>query len=523
MHLIQKQHIEVTTTNRALAMKVQKDLQARYWGSVVDRLDQLFSEIADQDTIFRIERLEIDLGTIDLKEFEEQTITMLREKIMDIVGRTSLQQDRLVTTIAMDKQESTLIQRMEASDLEALLFFLTTGLLPWWYAKTRQASTIDELVEQVIQGEPSQLIHFLENANALELKRVVQQFKLKQLMNLAAKKETTTLARSIQVLYEALSVLEQKNGSSLALPIKKVLVKQLSRKENTISPNDLDGILKAIKRKLSETEFNQFIIRLKSKLTEVSFADGQDDKILQAIQTIGSDNLLKPIEKNDGQIEEAINQHASSTNSQTPSTTNNQSEEIDTTISEHILETQQLNVTDRHPSIQKQLEEGIFLTQVGWILTAPFLPMYFEQLGILNDDKKSFQSINEQSRAVLLTQYLATENTTIPEYQLLLNKIICGYPIAETIANQLEPTETELTQTNELLSAAIAHWGALGNSSIAALRETFFARDGKLIEQENNWQLIVERRSLDILMDRIPWSFKMIQFPWMDKRMVIEW
>ncbi|NCG26197.1 MAG: hypothetical protein GWP42_01465, partial [Verrucomicrobiales bacterium] len=56
-----------------------------------------------------------------------------------------------------------------------------------------------------------------------------------------------------------------------------------------------------------------------------------------------------------------------------------------------------------------------------------------------------------------------------------------------------------------------------------ALREGFLLRDARLLELEESWQLKVEGKTLDILMDGMPWSFGIIKLPWMDKRLIVEW
>jgi hypothetical protein len=69
----------------------------------------------------------------------------------------------------------------------------------------------------------------------------------------------------------------------------------------------------------------------------------------------------------------------------------------------------------------------------------------------------------------------------------------------------------------------IEHWKALKNTSIAGLRATFLARDGLLTQREEDWVLRVERKTLDVLLDRIPWGYSTVAMPWNNYVIHVEW
>ena len=69
----------------------------------------------------------------------------------------------------------------------------------------------------------------------------------------------------------------------------------------------------------------------------------------------------------------------------------------------------------------------------------------------------------------------------------------------------------------------IAHWKKLGNTSVNSLRESFLLRNGKLSETEQYWQLQVEGRAWDVLLNYLPWGYSIISLPWMKKRIQVEW
>ncbi|HEV2830338.1 MAG TPA: contractile injection system tape measure protein, partial [Hanamia sp.] len=63
------------------------------------------------------------------------------------------------------------------------------------------------------------------------------------------------------------------------------------------------------------------------------------------------------------------------------------------------------------------------------------------------------------------------------------------------------------------------------NTPSQGLQETFLQRNGKLIfnETDGYWKLVVERKAVDILLDRIPWGFSYVQLPWMKYALITEW
>jgi hypothetical protein len=76
---------------------------------------------------------------------------------------------------------------------------------------------------------------------------------------------------------------------------------------------------------------------------------------------------------------------------------------------------------------------------------------------------------------------------------------------------------------DELLSEVIRHWSQLKNTSIAALRETFLWRNGKLTRTDHGWLLHVERKGVDILLGSLPWGIGTIKLPWTNDKLFVEW
>jgi hypothetical protein len=145
------------------------------------------------------------------------------------------------------------------------------------------------------------------------------------------------------------------------------------------------------------------------------------------------------------------------------------------------------------------------------VIVGPYLPRLFALLGLTNTE--SFTSPSCAHRAVHLIQYIVTGATSSPEPMLVLNKILCGLPVSAPIPLDIDLRPQEQTAIEAMLAAVIAHWKAIGRTSIAGLRESFLQREGRLVCSEEAWRLRVESKCFDMLLDRLPWGYAMVKYP----------
>jgi hypothetical protein len=168
----------------------------------------------------------------------------------------------------------------------------------------------------------------------------------------------------------------------------------------------------------------------------------------------------------------------------------------------------------------------IYIGNAGLVLANPFLPHLFDALGLLTRTEAGKPRLRDEaaaSRAVHLLQYLVDGRTDTPEPHLALNKILCGMPIAAPVEREIEATDLERETCDMLLRSMVENWPILRNTSVAGLRETFLQRDGKLTYGEVGWRLQVQRKTLDILVDQVPWSIGLVFHAWMPAALHVTW
>ena len=166
-------------------------------------------------------------------------------------------------------------------------------------------------------------------------------------------------------------------------------------------------------------------------------------------------------------------------------------------------------------------EGRIQIKNAGIVLLNSYIPLFFERINLQNEH--AFINKETQLDAVHFLQNLVTGHTHTDEYELPLNKILCGLPISTPIKEGVEISEDQKNIVTGLLNAFIAYWPAIGNSSIKGLRENWLIRDGLLTEKEDRWELIVEKRAYDLLIHKSPFSFSIIKYPWMSKPIHVIW
>lgn len=521
-HLIQRQVLDVRLPNNGRENEQQETIRQLYWERIVPALDEVFSKIVPDDVTLRIDQLKLDVATVSTDNLVAEIIEQVTAQLKDVFFKVQYehQQEDIQSSTQVDKKETTLIARRE-SYAKALIFFLANGIFPWWF-KSDKGKSPKALIERVIAENPEVLIHFLEIQRGPQIqKRLIAQFSEAQLLQLVEIKEAQLSAVLSQALVSFLDIdvskfcdkLRWKNA--IQLSIKKGALLLLTRAQPTSIPATELGtnVLLHISMNLEKSieVIRSFINR--GVVQEQGFvfekfrkAFGFEEGFLEDSQSKQGNSLKERIDrsKEDSDVE-------------------NLREDFVSFKRETALQAESQQQFDQDSSriIQTELKQGIYITNAGLVLIAPFLQRYLEAVDLLEDQK--FTSIEAQERALLLTQHLVSGQTAFAEHELFFNKIITGWPLADPAAATIALSAKEESETQDLLHAVIKHWGALGESGVAALQETFLQREGKLISKDDQYKLIVERKTVDILMDKIPWSFSIIKLPWMKKRIQVEW
>jgi len=145
---------------------------------------------------------------------------------------------------------------------------------------------------------------------------------------------------------------------------------------------------------------------------------------------------------------------------------------------------------------------GMLLKELGWV------------------KEKRFIEDAACQRAIWLLQYIASGRNEVAEEELLLNKLLCGWPLADPVDPACFPGQESLQAADIMLEKWIKDWKKDRTFSLSWFRGSFLQREGVLIRRhDENWQLNVENKTEDIIIDKP----SVIRYSWMPELLFVQW
>lgn len=473
-HIIQKQTIEINFENRVDSAGLPNHIAEVFYEKLQPQMEVLFDELFGKNYHASIGRLEIDCGVLNKKnweqEFTEQVIRKLKEELIQV-----------------NKEEVDNKKVEENSAAEAFFFFLENGFMPW----NKRIDSIAELeqllnVDEILIARLKKL--FTQKAKAAD--RMAWQF---------SKKFTSRTIAQIT-----------KDSKDELREILRLLGKfNLLRAEKQID----DSTIKRIDKHIVDA----VILNL--------FSSDENKNKVDHFFTF----LLTKVDGNEelkAEIHEIIN-YLRLNKKYISSTAEKDKQE---TIKSGVKEKYESNKDEKYEQeeiIKKDRSENeipldaIYINNAGLILLYPFLQNLFEHLGLTKEN--AWIDSTSQQLAVLVTEYLVKGKCEVEEFDLMLNKILCGIDLDEIVATWIQLNDEIKTECEVLLNEVISRWSVLKNTSIEGLRETFLQRHGKLSKVDKGWLLQVEQNAVDILLNHLPWGLGIIKLPWMKEMLFVEW
>jgi hypothetical protein len=470
-HVVNRLQFEVVCSDEELSLNLRQNFAQTVQQEIAQIIDEVCSESVGADESIKIDRIELDMGSFSRHTFGTDFRTVFRQKL----------RAELAKQLAAIPPQSRQISRL-LSDTEMLLYFLANGALPW-FADEGEIN-LDKIFNNVALNHAEVLKSFFTHVKSNEniWKRLAWQFS----------------AASIEV---AINLSEDlKKAQEVFLNWVTLIANKLTAPGN--STVDFAGT--DIQKKFSD--INAVII----KNAPAIFTGSGSINVLQQVFQWHIEEIFKA---NQAIANEATAQLAVITGISPP----------DAGISANAKELAQNSPAVQFASGEAATEEDhkYSVKYAGIVLLAPFLKPFFAQLNLL--DGKEWRNTESAFRAVHLLQFLATGQKNVPEYSLVFEKILCGLPANIPLPLDIILTEEEIAESESLLKAVITHWDVLKNTSIDGLRESFIKRDGLLTRKENGWLLQVERKTLDVLLDSIPWGFSTISLLWTRDLIFVEW
>lgn len=142
-HIIKKQIIDLSLERGLDAFRIQQQVSNYYLEKIVPLLQVAFDAASDEEEIISIDNLEIDLGTINIKEIEKGN---WEEKVFKKISEQLIPIKHGLSSVAKVKRKTSPL-----SISDQWIFYMRHGYLPWnvlgineeWYNKTLEAFASD--------------------------------------------------------------------------------------------------------------------------------------------------------------------------------------------------------------------------------------------------------------------------------------------------------------------------------------------------------------------------------------------
>ena len=536
-HIIQKQIFNLVLQGKEDSFEIQQQVSHLCKEKLNPKLDDIFSRLAKTDEVIQIDRLDINIGSILAKDLEKQLV----EKVTQAI------EEKITSLIKKDSPEVE-IRPTNINNFEAYLLYLKKGVLAW-QTQDIEEKKIQQSFLETLAFDTSALGKFrhLIQQNSTALERLVKQSDEKFIQNLLKaclgtnqssltnfkqqlEKEFTKIpTQSLHVIFGrkeitkrefhllfwqqiikfALSakqmpsqkqvfslVLENLNSRKTVSPALSAIKIQIKQAKNSVAI--FQQVISKINLEIEEDLINTNKTESSSTETPASSKSKEQKMSRKADKTKEKSNPSESA-KEKKQFTQKINEQE-----QVPSNQPTDAEEIDSTTSE-----------------KAPTGTAYYIQNAGLVLLHPFLPTLFKACHLWAENK--FTSESAQQKAVHLLHYLSSGETEAPEYNLLLSKFLCGMKFSHPIDRKVKLSTKEIKESEHLLQVVIDQWGSMGKVKADSLREAFLQREGKLEKRESGWHLLVEQKTIDILLGQLPWGIGMIKLPWMGEILMVEW
>jgi hypothetical protein len=495
-------------------------------------VEQELERFAPPDGHLYIDRLDVDAGMLMFHRLEYDLADRVRQSLEKAIQERLQPGDSLPAGSDVDViDQKEMIYKTDLCVIyEAFIWFLTYGSLPWTY-RLPSGMALEQVVTDLWQDTPGPDVEkaaFTEKiVRALELKtackRLSRQFstgfleKLMVSISPASKREMDVAREKLRMSGIPQAVAKELEPFLWETAFKHVASghafpsKELIREVRGTMPMTTEQCA-ALTRILeehgpAETDNAQTRSKIETKTLQTTLAGTESTVKVAPMPTRGAGPEVPPVDigapfLNRGDTQQALDGSAIT--------------EITAAALPNFSRTEATLITGgEHPDAQ----EGIYIENAGLVILHPFFSRFFEALDIARGDR-----LLEPERALGLLHFLVTGQILVPEYELVLPKILCNVALKAPVTYDPALTNKEKDEASALLQAVIRHWGALGNTSPDGLRGTYLIRPGKLSLRDNGeWLLQVESKSFDILLEELPWGIRMIKLPWMARLLSVQW
>lgn len=477
-HIIQKVFVEIAVNNKEKAMSIKEDINSFLSVDVFPQIEKYINalEYKLEGHTLQIPRLELNLNVKSSSlnnELKDKIAQLFEEELSEMIKPIEI----LNQEVENDSKANWISNQEKM--VRTFIYFLEKGHMPWWNSEKKESSFLEpEIFDAMIQAG-----NFEKSIISVLPKHEVQNRMINQLSN-------------EQIAQICLKILKNKE---LKISLEPNIISYISK---------LNHKNRLIIWRLVLNVISEYLTSSKSNLQEYIVQQISKIDVVNSLQIKTNRQNLKTVIKIFPFIEEI---------------------EILESIKKDVFKNQEkaeilVETIDHEPETTFDdlglKEDGHYIQNAGLIILHPFLKTFFEHCDLIHPKT---QQLTDPELCAHLLHYIATGKTNAPEYDMIFEKFLCNIPMNQSINRHIKLSRKHKKQVKNLIESVQQNWKPMKKSSGALLQNEFFQRSGKLVITDHDYTLTVERKTQDILLDKLAWGISLVKLPWKENFMFINW
>ena len=568
-HIINKVFLEINTNSKEKGYYLKDNIDAFLQKEIFSLLENYFNELDKKNPShsIQLDKLNLDIAinqNLDFEDFKEQILKKITKQVEEIFEK----EDANIEGYKLIKPQE--------KEIESFFYFLETGTNAWWTTLNPDFKIVDDTtfgeilndetfpfkwanaVQKPIvrtrfikQFSDGQIVTIIKKGILLKKNSADSSAKIfrietikKHIETSIAKNQLIPNQRFLMWEIVVLSLLETKSAivkqklSKLICSVfefhkknsflehKELFLKEI---ENQIENQNelellanLDAIVLIIEKKLDK-------VILKEKETGIERVTKPQTAIKTEAETeiktetkIESEKIQENNEKSTPDPDFILLKNKEETvhsDDKNIESLSNNSKEKTPDNHEEVIDKKEPFFEKEHEILGTDISE-LYLDNAGLVLIHPFLKSLFDNCKLLNKDN----TINNPEVATHLLHYIATGKEQDYENAMSFEKFLCNIPIAKPIERNIVLSEEMKKEGAAMLQAVLSNWDIMKTSSAELLQNEFLQRPGKLsINGDESPVVIIERKTQDILLDKLSWNLSIIKLAWKKRIIYVNW
>ena len=501
-HIIDKIFVEVNASGEDEAVQIKNDVSTFLREKVLPEIEITLNRLSGEGQVYRFDKVDLAISAEnwnDAVDINNQIEKQLTEKIntvtSEFIFRNKTGNHSSVKIVNGEQTEVSSSQNLQ----NIFLYFLEHAHLPWYGRKEQLEQLISSekwdkaflaSLEDLLSGSQAATKRFvfqLPVTNVLHFVQLFEKVKFRDEKSLLGelKRMSISVRNQLLELFVLMSVSDREKD--WFKNYERVLLARVNEfgDQKLTAEQILNKLEKQIKEFIAKDTYERYFVLTKD----------QRDAVLALIgQQLQTDPQKRGLAQNKSSIIE-----------------NNP-----TIISGGIS----FNI-EKEPLFFDSEISGLAVQNAGQVLFHLFVPSLFKHFDWIDEQGKIREKCIDL--AVQALHYCASGQEDFFEGDLILEKFLCGLSLSATIPAESLLSEEIKSEADSMLKHLISHWPELKNTSPDGLRDLFIKRDGKLIQKDNGYKLMVERKAQDVLLENLQWNISVVKMPWSKKLLFVEW